>query len=192
MPRLPNWSVKDRLVQVALPGDHGVDTVAHHRAHAHVEQPLANDVLARAIRLIRRVDRRDEVAAQQGGERPRVDLVGLDLRLGDQPRLVRVREHHVLDAVEFAEFVVDPAPVPARLDHDLAGFGEALEVGGKRRHLVVNDAGLADASADGVHGGRHGVFLVVVDSSVEHSVAKVARMPCLGWLSCHLTRMALR
>lgn len=188
---LPELVAEDRPVEAALPGDDGVHAVAQHRAHTHQEQPLADDMLAGAVGGRRRVDGGHQIAAQERGEGAGVEPVGLDLRVGDQPGLERMRQHHVLDAVDLAEFVIEPAPVPAGLHHDAAGLGQTGEVRREGGGLVLIDAGLADASAGGVLRGHHGITLMVVDSGVEHSSRSLARMPSSGCLSCYLTPSGL-
>ena len=165
---------EDRPGQVPLPGDEGMHAVADHRAHAGEEEPLADDVLARAVGRIGRMHGGQQVAAQERGERTGVEPVGLDLRVGDEPGLERMRQHHVRDTVDLAELVVEPAPIPAGLHDDAAGFGQGMEVGGKSRRIVVVNAGLAEARASGVLGGHHGVAFMVVDSGVEHRASTVA------------------
>jgi hypothetical protein len=44
--------------------------------------------------IIGQPHRRQEIRSQQLRQDPRIDLVGLHLRLGDRPRLRRVRHHH--------------------------------------------------------------------------------------------------
>jgi hypothetical protein len=79
--------VQDRLHLVLQPG------------------PLAHDVRAprdlpaqRLRRLVGHPHRRQIVGRQQLREDLGIDLVGLDLRLGDRARLLRVRHNHARDA----------------------------------------------------------------------------------------------
>ena len=55
----------------------------------------AGDLAAQRVRLVVGQPHRGLVVGrQQPGQHGRVDLVGLDLRLGDRPGLLRVRDHH--------------------------------------------------------------------------------------------------
>jgi hypothetical protein len=67
--------------------------------------------------LVGQPDRRQEVRGQQLRQDPRVDLVGLHLRLGDRPRLGRVGHHHPPD--QRRQQVRDRVTVPGRLQRHL-------------------------------------------------------------------------
>jgi hypothetical protein len=57
---------------------------------------VLSDLAAQRLgRLVSLPHRRQIVGGQQLGQHPGVDLVGLDLRLGDHPGLERVRHHHL-------------------------------------------------------------------------------------------------
>jgi hypothetical protein len=53
-----------------------------------------------------------------------VDLVGLDLGLGDRTRLLRIRDHHPRDPR--LQQLGDRVRVARRLDRDLVGRREAV------------------------------------------------------------------
>ena len=57
--------------------------------------PRRRETSRRSVRraLIADPDRRDQIGGQQIGQHPRVDLVGLDLRVADRAHLLGVREH---------------------------------------------------------------------------------------------------
>src|SRR5690606_8222497 len=104
-----------------------------------------------------------EVPAQQIGELLGVELVGLDLRLGDDPRLVRVSQHDLVDSWHPVEHVVKLAPVPARLHRHFRAAGQAVENGAKPLSRVAGDASLNKAPAITVDRRNNRVALVVVD-----------------------------
>ena len=99
-------AVQDRLHLVLQPGALADDVRA------------AGDLAAQRLRvLVGHPHRRQVVRGQQLAEHRGVDLVGLDLRLGDRPGLHRVRHHHPrhprLDQAH------DRVRVARRLDRDL-------------------------------------------------------------------------
>lgn len=80
----PELVAEDIAGELALAGNDRVHAVAQHRAHAHQEQPLADDVLARATGQCGRKHCGHEIAAKRRGQRTGVEPVGFDLRVGDQ------------------------------------------------------------------------------------------------------------
>ena len=63
-------------------------------ALAHQMGPSVHEPTSHPGLVIRDPRLGQEVRGQQLGEDPSIDLVGLDPRLGDRPRLARVRHHH--------------------------------------------------------------------------------------------------
>ena len=77
-----------------------------------------SDLPAQRLRvLVGHPHRRQVVSREQLREDRRVDLVGLDLRLGDRPRLHRVRDHHPRHPR--GDQLHDRVRVTRRLDRDL-------------------------------------------------------------------------
>ena len=85
--------------------------------------------------------RRQIVRREQLREDRRVDLVGLDLRLGDRPRLLRVRDHHPRDARRDQPH--DRVRVARRLDRDLILGPEAVREHPQRLGVSRDLPGLA-------------------------------------------------
>jgi hypothetical protein len=67
--------------------------------------------------VIRQPHRRQKIGGEQLGQDASVDLVGLDLGLGDRPRLARVGHHDTSN--ERREQHRDRVAVPRRLERDL-------------------------------------------------------------------------
>jgi hypothetical protein len=116
----------------------------------------------------RDVGARHQVAPQQGAQAQRVEPVGLDLRVGDEPGLERVRQHDLLDFVDLFEQVVRQAPVPARLQHRLARPFQTFEELNEAGRGVALNAGFPQLPAPFVLCDKHTVALVDVDSNVVH------------------------
>ena len=95
-------------------------------------------------RLISDPHRRQIVGRQQLAEHLRVDLVGLDLRLGDRPRLLRVRYHHPLHAR--LDQPHDRVRVARRLDSDLVLGSEAVRERAQRLRGQRELPGLANSA----------------------------------------------
>lgn len=68
----------------------------------------------------------------------RVDLVGLDLGVGDRLDLQRVGENDIITNV--VEPVVDHHPVARRLDNRMAVLAVALEKAAKRLTVILHPA----------------------------------------------------
>jgi hypothetical protein len=50
----------------------------------------------------------------------RIQPVGLDLRIGNEPCLGRVSQHHLLNLIQALQLVVNQTPIPAGLHYRLA------------------------------------------------------------------------
>ena len=161
------------------------------------KEPLAQQVLARAGFPARDVGARHEVAPQQRSQAQRVEPVGLDLRVGDEPGLERVRQHDLLDFVDLFEQVVREVPIPARLQNRLARPLQALEELNEAGRGIALNASLPQFPAPFVLCDKDTVALVNVDSNVIHgsfllSVFRFAlRYRHCGLLSCYLTPFPL-
>ena len=121
------------------------------------KEPLAQQVLARAGFPARDVGARHEVAPQQRSQAQRVEPVGLDLRVGDEPRFERMGQHHLFHLVDLFEQVVREAPVPARLQHRFALPLQALEELNEAGTGVALDAGFPQFPAPFVLCDKHTV-----------------------------------
>ena len=82
--------------------------------------------------LARDVSAHHEVAAQERGQRLRIKPVGLDLRVGDEPRPERMRQNHFLDLLDVFEQIVCQSPVPARFEHPFDKLRTAAPCSGLR------------------------------------------------------------
>jgi len=157
-----------RVLQSGMPVDHAVDTITDPRAHARQPQPLTDLVLARAHLALGHVDAGHEATAQQGGQSPRVHPVVLDLGVGDDAVLGRMRQDHLRHPRSCFEQIVERAPVPAGLDHHFAGSVEPGKVGGEGARIVLVNPRLLDAAVLRVERAGHGVTFVIINSGVVH------------------------
>ena len=110
------------------------------------------------------VDARNQIGPQQIGQRSGVDLIGLDLGLGDDPRLKRVGQHDVLGGHHLLENLVEPVPVHARFEDDPAPrppLDEPPKISADR----VLDAPLAEHLAVAINHAIDAVSLVIIDAN---------------------------
>ena len=113
---------------------------------------------------------RHQIGPEQLRQGARVEFVGLDLGLGNQARLVRMRQHHLSHFLDLLELLVEPAPVPAGFDHDLARPTQRPEELNKARGRIADNAGFADALAVLVERTRERVALVIIYRGKVHRV----------------------
>ncbi|CAO4149463.1 hypothetical protein GPNCGGLF_LOCUS3157 [Methylorubrum aminovorans] len=111
----------------------------HHRLQP---RPLQDDLGAacdlapeRKRCLVRDPDLRQKATGIEPRQHGRVDDVGLDPRLGDQPHLARVGDHHPADMRP--DHLRDRAGVAGRLDHDMIVVRQRL---GERRQVIARHA----------------------------------------------------
>ena len=71
-----------------------MDAIAQHGAQARPVEPLAQEVLTRPRLRARDVSPRHQVPAQECAQGKGIQPIGLNLRIGDQPGLKRVGQHH--------------------------------------------------------------------------------------------------
>ncbi len=114
----------------------GRDLVLDLRAPLHQAPAARNQPAHRPGALVAHPHGGDQIGGQQVGQDPRVDLVGLDLRVADRPHLLGVREHD-LSHVPLKD-PRDGQRVARRLHHHAIIRGEALreqpELLGRRPH----------------------------------------------------------
>lgn len=126
----------------------------------------------------------DEIASQQRRKGVRVDFVVLVHRLGDDAVLRRVRERHVLHALDPLEQIVERAPVPTRLHDHLARGAQRLDVRLEGFRGVGVDPRFADDAALPVNRAGHRIMFVIIDSGiVTHNVWNMFESP---WFSTRL------
>jgi len=124
-------AMQDRLDLVLQPG-----------ALAH-EMRAASDLAAARLRvLVSDPHPGQVVGGQQLREDLRVDLVGLDLRLGDRPGLLRVAHHNAGDMA--LQQPHDRVRIASRLQRDLVGRRETAGEQPQRLRCRVDPSGLAD------------------------------------------------
>ena len=142
-----------------------VNLVLHLRVQHRQPGPVAQVVLHRSRGRRRRVGDRQELGPQQLGQHPRIDRIGLDARLGDQPRLERMRQHHFGDAI--LQDVEEVPPVVTRFQRDLGGLIEAAEILPQCDRLAGQPAAANQLPLLIEHRG-HTILLVDVESDVVH------------------------
>lgn len=119
----------------------------------------------------------DEVRSQQLRQDAGVDLVGLDLGLSDDARLVRVGHRDAADLGQVLQQIVKPLPGPGALKDHAAGPRQS----GKERVVslrgVPGDPAREEVAARRVHNVDHAVLTVVINA------AKAAGLACRSGLA---------
>jgi hypothetical protein len=77
-----------------LPIQNGMHAIAQHRAQAHPEQPLSQQMFARSRCGAGRVTLPNQIPAQKLSQCLGVDPIGLYLSLRNQTRLVGMGQHY--------------------------------------------------------------------------------------------------
>jgi hypothetical protein len=85
-----------------LPIPDGVHAITQHRAQAHLEEPLSQEMFARSCRGARCVTLRDQIATQELSHDLGVDPIGLDLGLCNQTCLVGMSQHYFAYLINLA------------------------------------------------------------------------------------------
>lgn len=102
------------------------------------------------------------IRAEQQRQNPRVDLIGLDLRLRGEAGFKGVGQPDMLAGQAALQHFVEPVPVHGGLE-DHARMGPALEELGKGFRRVMLDAALPEALSGYVHGVIDAVTFMIVD-----------------------------
>ena len=119
----------------------------------------------------------NEIAAQQRAQGVRVEPVGLDLRIGDEPRLERMGQNDLFDLLDLFEKIVGEPPVPAGFEHRLARPSEGFEELNQAVRGVPVNAGFPQRPAPFVLCAEHTVLLV---SRAERDRLRAEPQPA-GW-----------
>ena len=114
--------------QVAM--QHCLHAVLDFGALLHQMRPRGGHPPQHRGAIVGQPDRRQEVHGKQLREDPRVDLVGLDLRLSDRPRLQRVRHHDAARVLR--QQARNRIAVAGRFQRDLVIDGELRSPRSKR------------------------------------------------------------
>ena len=120
-----------------------VDAVLQARALADDVGPTVDLASQRVGLVVGQPHARQVVGGQQLGEHLGVDLVGLDLRLGDRPGLRRVGDHHARHPT--LQQPRDRVRVAGRLQRHLIGRGQAV---GKQPQRLWRRRDLTDLTDD--------------------------------------------
>src|SRR5438093_2448517 len=107
---------------------------------------------------------RNEVPAQQSGQRAAIDMIGLYLRVGDQSRLPRIGHGDVGHFFNPLKHVVNASPVPARLDDRLRTTAQSLEKLNETRSGVALNPGCRQLPASFVLCYTNTITLVDIDA----------------------------
>ena len=128
-PTLVTEQIRGRAPWDKVAVQHRVHLVLQPSGLTHDMRPTQHLAAQRAGRGIRTPHRRQIVRGQQLSQNLGVDLVGLDLRLGDRPGLGRVGHHH--PPCSAGQHRRDRPGVPGRLQRDLIARSQAF---GERPH----------------------------------------------------------
>src|SRR6266542_3064002 len=111
---------------------------------------------------------RHQVAPQQRAQCVRIEPVRLDLRIGNEPRLVGMGQHHLLYPFELFKLIVNEAPIPARFHYRLVWPSQARKKLSETKRRVALHAGFPQLPASLIHCAKHTILLVNVYSNVIH------------------------
>lgn len=132
--QLPQWH---RLLRIAV--EHRHDPVLHHRAHPHVEHPLPKCNPKFPSSFAGRPGLRHKIGPKKMRQHRRVDLVRLDLRVGNRLHLQRMRQHDIV--ADVVEPVVHHHPVTGGFHHRMAILPIPLQKRAQRLVIVLHPAG---------------------------------------------------
>ncbi len=147
-----------RLLRIAV--EHRDDPVLRHRAQPHVKHPLAQRDAKVPRSLAWRPGFGYQIGSEQMCQNRRVDLVGLDLGVGDRLDLQRMGENDIITNV--VEPVVHHHPVARRLDNRMRVLPIAFEKPAQRLSVVLHPAG-SQRLAAAVLNHQVAVGFVIVD-----------------------------
>src|SRR5947207_15261925 len=145
-----------------------MDGVTKNGAHRCPMDSLAQRSFAHSRLGPRQMGARDQVAPQQGAQCVGIEPVRLDLRIGNQPRLVGMGQHHLLYPFELFKLIVNAAPIPARFHYRLAWPSQARKKLSETKRRVALHAGFSPLPASLLHCAEHTGLLVNVYSNVIH------------------------
>jgi hypothetical protein len=150
-----------------------VNPIANSGALSDPVCPLSEHFFAISGRSIRDVTGRDDSQPQQHGQLPGIDLVGLDLRLGNQPNLIRIGNRDGLNRLDLFQYLAQPCPVQAALEDDLHSPCQRLHHLAEGKRVVVFDASFQHDYASVVLDTDNRIPLVIVYASVVHDRTSV-------------------
>src|SRR5438552_14202452 len=167
-----------------------MDAVTQHGAQPCPIESLAQKIFAHSRLAPRHMGARHQVAPQQRAQCVGIEPVRLDLRIGNQPRLVGMGQHHLLYPFELFKLIVNAAPIPARFHYGLAWPSQARKKLSETKRRVALHAGFSQLPASLIHCAKHTVLLVNVYSNVIHENSSFLFFSTLrteGLLSFYLT-----
>src|SRR6478735_7992990 len=97
-----------------------------------------------------------------------IEPISLDLRIGNQSRLIRMSQHHLFHLLKLFQLVVDQAPVPARFHHCFARTIQPGKESSKTTRRVCFHSPLPQLAPCLIQRAQHAVLLVNVYSYVIH------------------------
>src|SRR5881397_2474366 len=179
-----------RQLQAALSIQQRMDAVTQHGAQPCPIESLPQKIFAHSRLAPRHMGARHQVAPQQRAQCVGIEPVRLDLRIGNQPRLVGMGQHHLLYPFELFKLIVNAAPIPARFHYRLAWPSQARKKLSETKRRVALHAGFSQLPASLIHCATHTVLLVNVYSNVIHENSSFLFFSTLrteGLLSFYLT-----
>src|SRR5206468_11482926 len=167
-----------------------MDAVTQHGAQPCPIESLPQKIFPHSRLAPRHMSARHQVAPQQRAQCVGIEPVRLDLRIGNQPRLVGMGQHHLLYPFELFKLIVNAAPIPARFHYRLAWPSQARKKLSETKRRVALHAGFPQLPASLIHCAKHTVLLVNVYSNVIHENSSFLFFSTLctkGLLSFYLT-----
>src|SRR5206468_8978590 len=171
-----------------------MDAVTQHGAQPCPIESLPQKIFPHSRLAPRHMGARHQVAPQQRAQCVGIEPVRLDLRIGNQPRLVGMGQHHLLYPFELFKLIVNAAPIPARFHYRLAWPSQARKKLSETKRRVALHAGFSLLPASLIHCAKHTVLLVNVYSNVIHENSSFLFFSTLrteGLLSFYLTPILL-
>src|SRR6266536_2789278 len=145
-----------------------MDAVTQHGAQPCPIESLPQKIFAHSRLAARHMGARHQVAPQQRAQCVRIEPVRLDLRIGNEPRLVGMGQHHLLYPFELFKLIVNEAPIPARFHYRLVWPSQARKKLSETKRRVALHAGFPQLPASLIHCAKHTILLVNVYSNVIH------------------------
>src|SRR6266446_2856194 len=170
-----------------------MNAIAQHGAKSRPIESLPQKIFAHSRLAPRHMGARHQVAPQQRAQCVGIEPVRLDLRIGNQPCLVGMGQHHLFYPFELFKLIVNEAPIPARFHYRPAWPSQARKKLSETKRRVALHAGFPQLPASLIHCAKHTILLVNVYSNVIHENSSFLFSSTLcteGLLSFYLTRFS--
>ena len=143
-----------------------MDAITQSCSLFHPEDALTYHLLALASLFGRNMDLMDKVASAQLGQFARIDLVGLDLRLGDEMGAKGICQLDGIDRGDILKDLIELIPVPTGLKDHVENSRQLIEKVFEPRRGVPVYANLGQTSTLFVYRACDAIVLVIINSDV--------------------------